>query len=288
MEPPQPTMAERSAQDLAERHAGTRRLAVDGIVALNVVVFVAWQVGARVPEVGAFMERHFLVSLTSVEQGRIWTLLTSAFSHAAAWHLIINMFVLKSFAPPIARAWGLSQFLTFYVCAGVSASVAHVLFSWFGWPDIPALGASGAIAGLLLAYAFLYPRRLVYLFAIVPLPAWAMAIAFVGFDLWGLIGQYRERQLGWDDGVLIGHGAHLGGALFGVLWSLVDRSRFDELLSQEQEALDAADEQLMERARQIQKDRMNQRMQQLRKRGDPPAGRQAHDWLPRHGEDDET
>jgi rhomboid-like protein len=275
----QGSLAERSAEDLVARHRGMRRYVVDGIVVLNVLIFAAWQVGARVPELGGVMERNFLVSLSRLEAGRIWTLLTSVFSHAALLHLAINMLVFKSFAPPIVRAWGLRHFVTFYLCAGIAASAAHATFTWFGWPDMPALGASGAVAGMLIAYAFLFPRRLVYLFALVPLPAWLMAVAFVGFDLWGLVSQYQNRELPLEGQVLIGHGAHLGGALFGVIWSLADRSRFDDLLAQEQEALDAADEDEAARLRRYQQERMAQRLGQAR--------RTRPGWLS-GGEDDAT
>ena len=80
-----------------------------------------------------------------------------------------------------------------------------------GSSDVPALGASGAISGLLLAYALHFPRHKILLFGIVPIPALVGVLAFVGIDLWGLLAQSR------GGGLPIGHGAHLGGALAGAL-----------------------------------------------------------------------
>ena len=77
--------------------------------------------------------------------------------------------------------------------------------------DGPALGASGAVSGLLLAYALHFPRSKILLFGIVPVPALVGVLGFVGIDLWGLFAQTR------GGGLPIGHGAHLGGALAGAL-----------------------------------------------------------------------
>ncbi len=210
----------------------SKPIAVNVIVGLNVVVWLAWKHGHHlqvgIPEL---LLDNFLVSLSSLEEGRWWTLLTSAFSHAMGLHLMVNMIVLKSFGQPLEQAWGSRRFVGFYLCAAVASSAAHASLSYFGWEDIPALGASGAIAGVLMCFAFLYPQRLLLFFMVVPVPAWLAVTAFVGLDIWGLI---EQRSGG---GLPIGHGAHLGGALFGLLWSLLDRSLGNDLEAYEEEAL---------------------------------------------------
>jgi membrane associated rhomboid family serine protease len=187
------------------------------IIVLNVAVFLAWQAASMAPALGEFMITNFLVSTTHLAHGLVWTVVTAAFSHNELWHLAINMFVLWSFGSVLERLWGWRVFLTFYLVASVTASISHCLGSSLLMhnPDIPALGASGAVSGLLLAYALLFPRHRILLFGIIPVPALAGVLAFVGIDLWGLMAQSR------GGGLAIGHGAHLGGALAGAVMYLL-------------------------------------------------------------------
>jgi membrane associated rhomboid family serine protease len=156
---------------------------------------------------------NFLVSTAHVLHGLVWTLLTAAFSHSEIWHLAINMFVLWSFGTVLERLWGTRKFVVFYTVAALVASICHCLVSTLliGNSDIPALGASGAVSGLLLAYALMFPRHKILLMGVVPVPALVGVLAFVGIDLWGLFAQTR------GGGLPIGHGAHLGGALAGAV-----------------------------------------------------------------------
>jgi rhomboid-like protein len=190
---------------------------VVAIVALNILVFLAWQAATVAPALQVFMVTNFLVSTTHLLHGMVWTLLSSAFSHSELWHLVLNMFVLWSFGTVLERLWGSRTFLLFYLAAAAVASFCHCLGSSLLMhnPDIPALGASGAVSGLLLAYALIFPRHRILLFGVIPVPALAGVLAFVGIDLWGLVAQSR------GGGLPIGHGAHLGGALAGALMYLL-------------------------------------------------------------------
>jgi membrane associated rhomboid family serine protease len=190
-----------------------RTPAVSVIIGINVLVFLAWQAASVVPGLGDFMVVNFLVSTSRLIHGYLWTLVTAAFSHNELWHLAINMFVLWSFGTVLERLWGARIFVIFYLVAAVVSSLTHCTVSSLimGNGDIPALGASGAVSGLLLAYALYFPRHKILLFGVIPVPALAGVLAFVGIDLWGLVAQSR------GGGLPIGHGAHLGGALAGAL-----------------------------------------------------------------------
>jgi membrane associated rhomboid family serine protease len=190
-----------------------RTPAVSIIIGLNVLVFFAWQSTSLVPGLFEFMTENFLVSTSHIVHWRIWTLVTAAFSHSELWHLALNMFVLWSFGTVLESLWGTRVFVLFYLAAAVVASVSHCAVSSFimGRDDILALGASGAVSGLLLAYALHFPKHRILIFGIVPVPALAGVLAFIGLDLWGLIAQGR------GGGLPIGHGAHLGGAFAGAL-----------------------------------------------------------------------
>jgi membrane associated rhomboid family serine protease len=195
------------------RHQRPRSPATVTIIVVNVLVFLAWQKSDAVPGLRTFLVDHFLVSTAHVVHGHVWTLVTAAFSHSELWHLAINMFVLWSFGSVLERLWGTRIFVIFYLVAAVVASICHCLGSTFLMhnSDISALGASGAVSGLLMAYALSFPHHRILLFGIIPVPALAGVLAFVGIDLWGLIAQSR------GGGLPIGHGAHLGGALAGAL-----------------------------------------------------------------------
>ncbi len=181
------------------------------LILINIGVFILWYT-----QPASFMEANFLVSYSNLAT-HPWTLLTSVFSHQALLHIFLNMFVLNSFGRFLEQFLGSKFYLGFYLVAGVIASLSHALLSNFllGQPDLPALGASGAIAGLVLLFSLLFPKEKIVLFAIVPLPALVGAIAFVALDLWGLAAQAE------GGGLPIGHGAHLGGALAGLLTYLL-------------------------------------------------------------------
>ena len=199
----------------ARPHWTRRRLvALPVIVGINVVVFLAWQMAAHGGELWAMLARNFLVSSHRLEQGMWWTLLTAAFSHMELWHLALNMIVLWSFGNILERMLGIRVFVAFYLVAAVFSSASHCLVSslLLGDDRIAALGASGAVSAVLLAFALLFPRHKILLFAVIPVPALAGALFFVALDLWGLMAQGRGA------GLPIGHGAHLGGALCGAVF----------------------------------------------------------------------
>ena len=177
---------------------------------VNTSVFLLWLALGENP----FMIDNFLVSWDGLAAGRAWTLLTSEFSHILFVHFFVNMFVLASFGPIVEATIGSTRFLGFYLAAAIVSSLSHAGVSAFilGKPDLPALGASGAISGVILLFAFMYPSARILLFGLIPLPALAGALAFVGLDVAGLVWQAE------GGGLPIGHGAHLGGAATGILY----------------------------------------------------------------------
>lgn len=190
---------------------------VPKIVMLNVMVFLLWNTFAvSNPN---FMINHFLVSWTALTQGRVWTLLTSVFSHNMLWHIFVNMFVFFNFGVIVENQLGSLRFLIFYLVAGMTGSLIHCLVCAFilHQPNLMALGASGAVSGVILLFALLNPTQTIFLFGIIPLPAIWAAVLFTGIDLLGLINQARGL------GSAIGYGAHLGGALVGLIYFAILR-----------------------------------------------------------------
>lgn len=180
---------------------------------INTVVFVLWLWLGQSP----YMVENFLISADAVSAGRTWTLLTAAFSHMLFIHFFLNMYVLATFGDVVERTIGSARFFGFYLVAAIMSSLAHAAVSTFlmDKPELPALGASGAISGVVLLFSFLYREARILLLGFIPMPALVGAAAFVGIDLMGLAWQTG------GGGLPIGHGAHLGGALTGTLYYLL-------------------------------------------------------------------
>lgn len=179
--------------------------AVKWIVTLNVAVFVAWHVTGR-----DFMAYNFMTSWTHLAHGKFWTPITAAFSHYSFFHILINMLVFLSFAPVLEARWGKKRFLAFYLGSAVFSSLLHASMVQFGFRDVPALGASGAVCAVTTAFACYYPKNVILIWGILPAPAWLIVAGFALFDIKGLIDQSQGAQTG------VGHAAHLGGVVFAL------------------------------------------------------------------------
>jgi len=141
----------------------------------------------------------------------IWQLGTYMFLHGGFFHLLINMFVLWMFGCEIERQWGSREFLTYYLFCGVGAGILNFI-AMPGSP-IPTVGASGAIYGILVAFAMLFPNRLIYLYFLIPIRAKYFVLIF------GAIA-FLSAFTSAADG--IAHFAHLGGMIFGFLYIKLD------------------------------------------------------------------
>jgi membrane associated rhomboid family serine protease len=139
----------------------------------------------------------------------IWQLVTYLFLHGGTWHLVMNMFILWMFGSDLERTWGTREFLKFYFVAGVGAGIINLIFGSFNplTSHTPVIGASGAIYGILVAYAMLFPERYVYIYFLIPVKVKYLVVFLVVIEF---LSTYRP------DG--IAHFAHLGGAIVGFLY----------------------------------------------------------------------
>jgi membrane associated rhomboid family serine protease len=180
--------------------------AVLWLIALNVVVyFLQVTVQGDLPLWLGFraasFDRHW------------WSVLTYMFVHAGFWHLAFNMYMLWAFGPRVERAWSTRGFAGYYLWCGLGAVVAHALLVRDG---ALLVGASGAIYGVLLAYAFQWPNEEAYFFGVVPMKVKWMVGMFILIDL---VAGLSEGGVGASGGGTA-HWAHLGGAVFGLLYAM--------------------------------------------------------------------
>ncbi len=139
----------------------------------------------------------------------LWQLATYLFLHGGFWHIFMNMLILWMFGAELERTWGSREFVKFYFVAGIGAGIVNVIFAAImpAMSYTPIIGASGAIYGVLVAYAMLFPDRYVLLYFLIPIKVKYMVIGLVAI----------EFALSYNaDGVA--HFAHLGGALVGFLY----------------------------------------------------------------------
>jgi len=148
-----------------------------------------------------------------------WPFLSTMFLHGGWLHIIGNMWVLLIFGDNVEDRMGPARFVVFYILCGLSAGVVHVLTN--PGSTVPAVGASGAIAGVMAAYFVLYPRaRIVAMFPIFFYPLFFTVPAFLYLGFWFLIQFYSgtlaiatHREVGG-----IAWWAHVGGFASGILF----------------------------------------------------------------------
>lgn len=143
-----------------------------------------------------------------------WQLLTAGFAHATLGHIFFNMFALWMFGSSLEMVWGQRRFLTYYFVCLLGANVLQLLVSTWLLSQgelSTALGASGAVFGLLLAYGMVFPNNRMIVFPI-PMEIRARNLVIVYGALELLL-----AYTGWQPGVA--HFVHLGGMLFG--WLLI-------------------------------------------------------------------
>ncbi len=152
------------------------------------------------------------------------SLVSSMFMHGGWMHLIGNMWFLWVFGNNIEDSMGHARFVLFYLLCGLVASLAHVVSD--PGSVVPAVGASGAISGVMGAYLVLYPRvRVLTLFflivivRVIPLPAWVLLVQWFAIQLFSGVG-----SLGAEGGG-VAFWAHIGGFVAGVALIMLFRRR---------------------------------------------------------------
>jgi membrane associated rhomboid family serine protease len=215
---------------------------VKNLIIINVLVFVAQLV----------FEKDFgltaKIGLWPIESVHFkpYQVATHMFAHSpqVIFHILFNMLTLWMFGRILEGVWGAKRFLFFYLACGIGAAVAHLAVDYFQYKEVVdvirqldavgqteladryrnmpayAVGASGAVMGIMVAFAFLFPNTELFLMFIpIPVKAKWMVIGLVLVDLFGGITPVRGDN--------IAHFAHLGGALTGFLlvlyWNKTNR-----------------------------------------------------------------
>jgi membrane associated rhomboid family serine protease len=138
----------------------------------------------------------------------LWQLFTYIFLHGGLSHLLFNLLSLWMFGGELENYWGSKKFLFYFFFCGIGAAICTVILTPYQF--IPIIGASGAIYGILLAFGWLFPNRLIYVYFLFPIPAKYFVIIF------GLLEFFYFSTEGTGGGVA--RLTHLGGLLFGLIY----------------------------------------------------------------------
>src|SRR5688572_2546126 len=130
-----------------------------------------------------------------------WTIVTYMFVHAWLAHLAFNLFTLWMFGPRLERVWGTRTFVQFYLWCGLGGGIAHLLFA----QNSAVVGASGAISGVLVAYALRWPDDEIFLFGVIPMKSRWLIVAMIAMNI--IFALSPGSGIDWT--------AHLGGMGFG-------------------------------------------------------------------------
>ncbi|HEU4628317.1 MAG TPA: rhomboid family intramembrane serine protease, partial [Gemmatimonadaceae bacterium] len=173
-------------------------------------------VGAYLLQMTAPALASLLVFFPPVALERPWTIVTYMFLHGGFTHILFNMIALFFFGPRVEARIGARPFAILYFLSGITGAV----FSFFLAHDSPIIGASAGVFGVMLAFAHYWPRELVYIWGVIPVPARVLVILTTIITLWSGFGSVGSG---------IAHFAHLGGyagAFLYLLWLERGRTRF--------------------------------------------------------------
>lgn len=215
---------------------------VKNLIIINVLVFLA--------QITLDNQFHITEKLmlypVMFDEFKPYQIFTHMFAHSPGmiFHIVFNMFGLWMFGKILENIWGSKRFLFFYMACGLGAAALHMLIQYLRYDDImeqvqvalqagdvlaarsiyselgPALGASGAVMGIFIAFGYLFPNTELYLMFIpVPVKAKWIMIGLVAIDLFGGVARVSGDN--------VAHFAHLGGAITGfiivLIWNKTNR-----------------------------------------------------------------
>ena len=211
---PASALANQSSEAMTYSHRPKYRLlfggplspAVKMLLIINAVVFGLQEVEQIAGSQQLTMLLGLIPSLVW-QKLQIWRPITYLFLHGGFLHIIFNLLGLYFFGPDLERLWGTRRFCHYYFITGIGAGLCTMAVS--PWSLGVTIGASGAIYGILLAYGYYYPNRIVYIYAVFPVKVKYMVLGMILMAFFASMGSSSDG---------IAHWAHLGGLLIGFIY----------------------------------------------------------------------
>ncbi len=187
--------------------------AVKFLLIANIAVFIlqnVWVGGANFHQPAGVVTQYLQLSLTDIQNFQLWRFVTYGFCHGSLMHIFFNMFVLWMFGRLVEPIYGSREFLAFYLTGVVFSGLCFIVIQRFNGGLNPVIGASGGVNSVVFLCAMIYPRMTVLFMFVIPVEFRFLAIGYALIDLFGAINPQQ--------GSVIAHSAHLGGAAFGVAY----------------------------------------------------------------------
>lgn len=178
--------------------------AIKNLIFVNVIIFLMTFLNQSLGQV--LINNFALNPVDVIYKFKIWQLVTYMFLHDpySIMHILFNMIFLWMFGVELEREWGTKEFLKYYFITGIGAGIINLLVS-----GAPTIGASGAIYGVMLAYALRFPNRMIYVYFLFP-------VKLKYFMAFLVLVQFFSTFSPYSDGVA--HAAHLGGVVIGYAY----------------------------------------------------------------------
>lgn len=193
----------------------------------NIIIINAILFGATVLlENSVNLYEHLALFHYTSDYFKPWQIITHMFMHGSFMHILFNMFGVWMFGSRLEQMWGAKRYINFYLITGLGAALLHTLVQSYEisqgliGASVPTVGASGALFGILVAFAMYWPNTELYImFLPIPIKAKWAVIGYAAFELFAGLSGFQTG---------IAHFAHLGGALFGFLlvkyWNKTNRN----------------------------------------------------------------
>ena len=183
---------------------------VHQLMIINIIIFLCMLFSNTINQI---MMKYFALNPVDVCSAfHIWQCFTYSFLHStqSLWHIIFNMIALWFLGPELEITWGKKNFFKYYFIIAIGSGLITAVYMFNYMPSVRTIGASGALYGLLVAYAILFPNRRIYLYGILPLKVRTAAIIFGGIALY--------YSITMNDNSNISHIAHLSGMIMAFLY----------------------------------------------------------------------
>ena len=180
---------------------------VKNILIINVILFAAKNFLSQTID----LDRYLDLFPVNSKEFMPHQFITYMFMHADISHIFLNMLGVYMFGSILENVWGAKRFINFYLLCGLGAAGLQLAISYFNNEYTVLLGASGALFGLLVAFAMMFPNTELQLYFVIPVKAKYLVIGYTVFELYN--GFFAHDN--------VAHFAHLGGLVVGVIIMLI-------------------------------------------------------------------
>ncbi len=199
-----------SYQEFRPRQFQQIPVVVKNILIINVILFVAQTI---MRQSGIDLAQYLALAPINTVYFKPYQFITYMFMHADVMHILFNMFGVYMFGSILENIWGAKRFLNFYLLCGLGGAALQAGINYLTGDFAYLVGASGALFGLLVAFAMMFPNTYLNIYFMIPVKAKYLVTAYAAFEV---IGAVLNRS---NDNV--SHLGHIGGLIVGVIIMLI-------------------------------------------------------------------